>query len=370
MTPPSDPQANPHLIQRLRGEGWQRWIGHAGFLLVVALGVLAARFQLLSSSAEGEDLQPAAAAQLPAASALLAPFPGLAKPAARIERLGQVHTMIPSRPRFEVIRYAVQPGDSLFGIAAQFGLKPETLFWGNFETLQDSVHNLQPGQELNILPVDGTFYEWSPGDSLLGVAEFFKVDVQAILDWPGNGLPQNLDLQNPDIEPGSGLVIPGGSREVVDWRGPRISRANPASARILGPGYCGAIYDGPVGGAAFVWPTPSFRISGYTFDAVVHPGVDLGGAEGNAIFASEAGVVVYAGWHNGGYGNVIVIDHGDGWQTLYAHLSVVNVGCGFGVGRGDVIGAMGSTGNSTGSHLHFEMLSEQFGKVNPLNFLP
>jgi murein DD-endopeptidase MepM/ murein hydrolase activator NlpD len=350
-------------------EGWQRWIGHAGFLLVVGLGILAARQQLLGQPGEGEA-QPGALAELPAQTLMLAPFPGMALPAARVERLGQVHTIIPSRPRFEVIHYAVQPGDSLFGIAAQFGLKPETLFWGNYDTLQDSVHNLQPGQELNILPVDGTYYEWNPGDSLLGVADFFKVDVQAILDWPGNQLPQDIDLQNPDIEPGKGLVIPGGTREVVDWRGPRISRANPATARILGPGFCGAIYDGPVGGAAFVWPTPGHTISGYTFDPVVHPGIDIGGAEGNAIFASEAGVVVYAGWHNGGYGNVIVIDHGDGWQTLYAHLSVVNVGCGFGVGRGDVIGAMGSTGNSTGSHLHFEMLSDQFGKVNPLNFLP
>lgn len=347
-----------------------RWAGHAGFLLVVALGVLAARLDLLSPAPE-PDLRPAEAADAPeAAGGLLAPFPALAMPAAQVERLNQVHTVMPSRQRFEVILYAVQPGDSLFGIADRFGLKPETLLWGNFESLQDNVHNLQPGQELNILPVDGTFYQWNPGDSLVGVADFFGVQVQDILDWPGNRLPQDIDPQNPDLEPGTGLVIPGGRREVVDWRGPRITRANPASARILGPGYCGSIMDGPVGGGVFVWPTPGRTISGYRYDPVVHPGIDIGGGEGNAIFAAEAGVVVYAGWHNGGYGNVIVIDHGDGWQTLYAHLSVINVGCGFGVGRGDVMGGMGSTGNSTGTHLHFEMLHDQFGKVSPLDFLP
>jgi murein DD-endopeptidase MepM/ murein hydrolase activator NlpD len=80
-------------------------------------------------------------------------------------------------------------------------------------------------------------------------------------------------------------------------------------------------------------------------------------------------VVVYAGWNDWGYGYMIVLDHGNGWQTLYAHLSGINVGCGQGVRQGRVIGAVGSTGNSTGAHLHFEMQSDQYGKVNPLNFV-
>ena len=81
-------------------------------------------------------------------------------------------------------------------------------------------------------------------------------------------------------------------------------------------------------------------------------------------------MVVYAGWNDWGYGNVVVIDHDGGWQTLYAHLSSFNVGCGQSVYQGDVIGAFGSTGNSSGPHLHFEMLNESYGKVNPWNFLP
>jgi len=80
-------------------------------------------------------------------------------------------------------------------------------------------------------------------------------------------------------------------------------------------------------------------------------------------------VIVYAGWSDYGYGNMVFIDHGNGWQTLYAHLSVLNVSCGQGVGQGATIGAMGSTGNSSGPHLHFEMRSDKYGRVNPLDFL-
>jgi murein DD-endopeptidase MepM/ murein hydrolase activator NlpD len=100
---------------------------------------------------------------------------------------------------------------------------------------------------------------------------------------------------------------------------------------------------------------------------VVHAAIDIGGSEGNAIYASDHGVVVYAGWSNWGYGYLIVIDHGTGWQTAYAHLSGVGVTCGQSVFQGTVIGALGNTGNSSGAHLHFEMVFNGV-KVNPLNF--
>jgi murein DD-endopeptidase MepM/ murein hydrolase activator NlpD len=81
-------------------------------------------------------------------------------------------------------------------------------------------------------------------------------------------------------------------------------------------------------------------------------------------------VVVYSGWNDWGYGNVIVIDHGDGWQTLYAHLSAIYAGCSAGVTQGATIGLIGTTGNSSGPHLHFEIMSDAGGKVNPWDFLP
>ena len=287
-----------------------------------------------------------------------------------IFRVASLHTTIPTRPRADVITYTVKTGDSLFSIADSFGLKPETLLWGNFDVLQDNPHLLKPGQILNILPVDGTYYEWQEGDDLKKVADFFKVDPEKILEYPGNRFDLTMaNVEDPGIKPGRWLVIPDGKRKVQDWGPPAITRSNPASARYYGPGFCGKIYQGAVGTGAFVWPTTSHWISGYDYNAVVHPAIDIGGQIGTPIFAADAGVVVYAGWSNWGYGNLIVIDHGNGWQTAYAHLSSLAVGCGQSVFRGTQIGGMGSTGNSSGPHLHFEMVLNG-AKLNPHNFLP
>jgi murein DD-endopeptidase MepM/ murein hydrolase activator NlpD len=167
------------------------------------------------------------------------------------------------------------------------------------------------------------------------------------------------------------LVVPGGHRAFVTWSAPRITRDNPGVAKLLGPGSCGTIMDGAVGTGSFVWPANNHWLSGYDFSpSTNHYGIDIAGGLGDAIYASDNGVVVYSGWNNWGYGYVVVIDHGGGWQTLYAHMSSISVGCGQSVYQGGVIGAFGSTGNSSGPHLHFEMLSESYGKVNPWNFLP
>ena len=295
-------------------------------------------------------------------------FSEAAESSSGISRRPLIHTTILQRPRVEVVRYQVQQGDTLFGIAERFDLIPETVLWGNFELLQDNPHSLRPGQELNILPVDGTYYEWNESDGLKAVAAFFGVSAQDIIDWPGNGLPQDLDLVNPQITPGTGLVIPGGRREFVSWRAPRITRANPAVARLAGPGACGSVSDGPIGEGFFIWPTPAEYLSGTPFTSY-HPGIDIAGSTGNAIYASASGVVVYAGWSDYGYGLIVVIDHGDGWQTLYGHMNTVDVVCGQAVFQGNVIGGVGSTGNSTGSHLHFEMQHDAYGKVNPFDFV-
>ena len=356
-----------------------RITSHLAVLAVVALGVWAARLGLdrlpLDTFSAAES--PAQAAEpMPTAVQLLdiedlPVFAGGGLAAEGIARLAEAHTVFPSRPRLEVIRYSVQAGDTVFGIAENFGLRPQTVLWGNYDVLQDDPHNLQPGQELNILPVDGTSYVWNAGDGLNGVAEFFGATAQDILDWPGNDLPPDADEADPPIEPGTLVVIPGGHREFVTWSAPRITRANPGVARILGPGACGTIYDGPVGNGTFIWPTNLHYLSGYDYSpGSNHMGIDLAGDTGHPIYASDNGVVVYSGWNDWGYGLVVVLDHGNGWQTLYAHLSQINMVCGQAVFQGNVIGLMGSTGNSSGSHLHFEMMSDQWGKVNPWLFLP
>jgi murein DD-endopeptidase MepM/ murein hydrolase activator NlpD len=289
-----------------------------------------------------------------------------------IMRLSDLHTVIAEKPRFDVIQYEVQPGDTIFGISEKYNLKPETILWGNQYILGDDPHRLSPGQSLNILPVNGVYYDWHAGDGLNGVASYFGVTVEDILDYPGNRLSAETvgDYAAPNIEVGTWLVIPNGTREFVSWSAPRITRDDPAVAKIMGAGSCGAVYDGPIGTGSFLWPAVERYLSGFDWSPETnHFGIDIAGDFGHGIFASDAGVVVYAGWNDWGYGNVIVIDHGNGWQTLYSHLDSLSVGCGANVYGGQVIGLMGSTGNSSGAHLHFEMRSDTYGKVNPWNFL-
>ncbi len=350
--------------------------GHLALLVVIALGVWAARLGWNTLPQDPlpvsvEQAEAAAITELPAEKTLglseLPPFSSGSLHGASLVRSTGIHTVFPERPRMDVIKYEVQAGDTLFGIADKFSLKPESVLWGNDDILRDDPHRLSPEQILKIPPVDGTLYVWHAGDGLNGVARFFGVDPQDILTWPGNNLDPNMDPGNPEIEAGTVLMVPGGHRELVSWSAPRITRANPGVAKILGPGACGTS-DGAVGTGSFIYPTPSHSVSGYNYSSV-HPAIDLAGSTGNAIFASDTGVVVYAGWNDWGYGYVIVLDHGNGWQSLYAHLSAINVGCGQSVYQGGVIGAMGCTGNCTGSHLHFELMNDAYGKVNPLNYL-
>jgi hypothetical protein len=289
-----------------------------------------------------------------------------------ILRLAMIHTNLPTHARFEITQYLIQQGDTVFGIAEKFNLQPQTILWGNYDTLYDDPERIVPGQVLNILPVDGVYYEWHAGDGLNGVASFFGVTPEAIIAFEGNNLTLETvgDFANPNIAPGTKLIIPGGQREFITWSAPRITRENPGVAKIYGAGYCGEIMDGPVGNGTFIWPTTQTFLSGYDYSPETnHFGIDIAGQQGNAIYGVDNGVVVYAGWNDHGYGQVIVIDHGNGWQSLYAHLSALNVICGSYVYQGDVIGAMGTTGNSSGPHLHFELRSDVYGKVNPWDFL-
>ena len=347
-------------------------------VLIVVWGLRA--FYLYVQQAESETPREAAlAAALPTPTPTelppdLPPFPEIEPSYLNgIPRLVVMHTTIPTRPRTEVITYTVQVGDTIFGIAEKFGLKPETILWGNYYILADDPHRLSPGQELNILPLNGVYHKWSEGEGLNGVSSYYHVTPEEIINYPGNNLNAEAlgDWAHPNIEPGTMLIVPGGNREFVTWSAPRITRENPGVAKILGPGSCGTIVDGAVGIGTFIWPSNSHIVGGYDFSpSTNHFGIDISGSLGDAIYASDNGVIVYAGWNNWGYGYVVVIDHGNGWQTLYAHLSVVGVGCGQSVYQGGVIGAFGSTGNSSGPHLHFEMRHDDYGKVNPRNFLP
>lgn len=286
-----------------------------------------------------------------------------------IPRFAEPVTSIPTRPRVDVITYTVQSGDSVIAIANMFTLNPDTILWSN-TILQDNPHRLQIDQVLNIMPVNGTLHKWIAGENFAKVAEYYKVEPESIIEWPGNYFDIfSFDMENPEIEPGTMLIIPNGQRELVDYGPPRIPRDNPAVARTYGPGHCGTLMDGAVGVGSFIWPTTERWLSGYDYNpAVNHAAIDIAGSIGNAVWAADNGVIVYSGWSYSGYGNLIVIDHGNGWHSLYAHLENIYVGCGESVYQGTPIGQLGSTGNSSGPHLHFELMYLT-SKVNPWDFL-
>jgi murein DD-endopeptidase MepM/ murein hydrolase activator NlpD len=287
--------------------------------------------------------------------------PGLDTGAQAIVRHIVLKTDISSSTNYNVIQYTVVRGDSLMGIAHSYNIKPETLLWANYDALQDSPDSLRVGQKLNVPPTDGVYYKMAPGDTLDSIAQKFSGTVEDILNWPGN----NIDLANPEVKPDSFVMVPGGHREFVQWIVPTVARGRSGTAAVGGTA-CGA---GPVGSTNFIWPSPNHWVSGNEFWSG-HLGIDIAATEGTPIVAADAGVVTMAqgGW-NYGYGNVVMIDHGNGYITLYGHLSQINVVPCQGVYAGTLIGLAGNTGNSFGAHLHFEVRLNG-GFVNPHYVLP
>ncbi len=283
------------------------------------------------------------------------------------------YTQIPSRERRGVITYTVQAGDTLFGIAGQFGLRPESVLWANYDALQDNPHLLQPGMDLAIPPVNGIVYTVEAGDTVESIAEKYKVTPDAVYV---DGFEWNQLKPGDQLVAGASLIIPGGSREFKPWalsfaeNAPQPSTGSSPGAVVArgNIGACGNVAGGLVGTGSFIWPAPKHWVSGSNY-APWHPGIDLAAKQGDPIFAADNGVVVYAGWNSWGYGNLVVIDHGNGWQTWYAHNSEIYVTCGQNVYQGSVISGAGSTGHSTGPHLHFETRFN--GTIpNPFNVLP
>lgn len=367
---PASPKPAPHRLNPVSITAWAAAAVLLAVLFKVGYGRLFAGSQV--SAVSVTLAAPTAAPQVHASLPELR-LPGLELAASGIARLADLHTILPSRPRYEIITYTVAAGDTIFGIAEKFGLMPETILWGNYYTLGDNPHMLVPDMVLNILPENGVYHKWSEGEGLNGISRYYGVKPEDIIAWPGNNLTLEGvgDFSHPNITPGTMLFVPGGKREFTSWATPRITRNNPGVAISIGPGYCKAVGDGPIGSGTFGWPTNAHFLSGYDYSpATNHRGIDIDGNTGDPVYAADNGVVVYSGWNNGGYGNVIVIDHGNGWQTIYAHLDVAISGCGAGVYKGGQIGTVGNTGNSFGSHLHFEMYSDDYGKVNPWNFLP
>jgi len=234
--------------------------------------------------------------------------------------------------------YEVREGDTLSQIAGMFNVSVNTIKWAN-----DFTGPIQPGQQLVILPVTGLTHTVKNGGTIADVAEIYDADIKEIALF--NGISEDHELQ-----PGDEVIVPNvdpviKEKPAKNYPSPShvVSSPSPASA-----GY----YRNPIPGAIVTQ-----GIHGYN-------AMDLGAPYGTPIHAAAAGRVISSkggGW-NGGYGNMIIISHPNGTQTLYSHQSSNIVSVGQVVSAGEVIGYVGSTGNSTGNHLHFEVR----GGVNPI----
>jgi murein DD-endopeptidase MepM/ murein hydrolase activator NlpD len=258
----------------------------------------------------------------------------------------------------EITYYTVRIGDTLSGIARDFGVTINTIAWQNGLSLKAL---LRPGDKLVILPVSGVLHKVKAGDSLSKIANQYEVEATAIIAYN--------KLSGDRVIIGQSLVIPGGqpSATMVSQVAKAVADSNLApKVQQVFSNVKKTVTTKLGASGSMTWPTIGHRITQYY--SLRHTGVDIGNKVGTPIYAADNGKVELAatGW-NGGYGNTIVLNHGK-LKTRYGHLSRLYVRTGQTVVKGQAIGEMGSTGRSTGSHLHFEVLS---GKVryNPLNYI-
>lgn len=263
----------------------------------------------------------------------------------------------PKPPRSETMTYAVEPGDTLSTIAQKFDISLNTLLWANNLSVRSS---LRPGQQLRILPVTGLEHTVARNQTLSSIAKLYAVDMEAIRTF--NGLADGASLSV-----NQKLIIPGGERRAPS----PVPRPTPSPGVIVNPTKPVPRGSVPTSGATMVWPTElRVLVRGLKWG---HTGVDLdcngraNGTSTNYNFAAQDGVVHYAGWRNG-YGQTVEIDHGNGLMTRYGHFYSLAVTTGQAVSAGEALGVCGSTGNSTGTHLHFEVIAN--GRfMDPFNYI-
>ncbi|MBI5944733.1 MAG: LysM peptidoglycan-binding domain-containing M23 family metallopeptidase [Chloroflexi bacterium] len=274
-----------------------------------------------------------------------------------ITRRLQLKTVIPKRASNKVTKYVVQMGDSPWSIAEKFGLKPETILWSNDE-LNASAGSLKTGDPLMILPVDGVLHIVKEGDTLETLEGIHGTPTQEIFEFIGN----NFDLtQPPQLTIGQQIIIPNGYSTIL-WSEAQVPVVSMTGS---GGGYSSDIPN--LGSGYFIWPVNVYGLSQEYWSG--HPGIDLTTDFRQPVFASDSGTVVFSGWDDTGYGNFIVIDHGNGFQTTYGHNEANLVATGHTVVKGQQIAESGNTGNSTGNHLDFRILLNG-AFLNPLGYLP
>ncbi len=257
-----------------------------------------------------------------------------------------LNTIISSKPRDKVVKYEIKGGDTIASIAKKFGVSVDTIKWAN-DIKSDTI---KPGENLDIPPGTGIVHKVDSGDTIYSIAKKYNVDAQNIVNFPFNDY---TDLDTFALSTGQTIFVPDGT----------IEQKKPGTT--TGGYYAGPIQAGSRGSSSFIWPT-SGGVTQYPI--WYHMALDIANNSLPPVIAADSGTVTYSGCIDWGYGCHVIIDHGNGYQSLYGHMSQLLASPGQGVTKGQQIGVMGSTGRSTGPHLHFEI--RQGGTLlNPLSFL-
>ncbi|MEP7286328.1 MAG: M23 family metallopeptidase [Chloroflexota bacterium] len=400
----TNPRSTDRIVVQRAGMSWLNWLmSGAALLITLAAGWLylqqantpdpqlpqPTQPNVIVQSTVGSTIQPTLSpTQIPVqvagdslvpldvvAESLMQPGDTVAPPD-RIYRQQTAYTIAPVRTRASSIQYTIQPGDTLDKIGQRFGLSTDTISWANDDIF---VNRLQPGDQLTILPENGIEYKTANEETIQSIADKYKVSPFAIIDSEYNRLsnasPTTL------LPTGQTVIVPGGvSTQKARYWDPGTSFKNPAKPVLSGgsgasanaqgevsfgggPGSCG--YEPNNGGGPLRVPLGHYQVVRGFFPG--HTGIDLAAPTGTTVFAAANGTVIFAGWSNWGYGNSIVLAHGS-LLTLYGHLSRISVVCGQTVSGGQPIGAVGTTGSSTGPHLHFE-IRPGGEPVNPTQYL-
>ncbi len=351
--------AAPFLLQ-LRDQ-WHEWTrdmpfltraaSHAGLLLLTLLTIGASAFQLDLAPKNEASVNVTASDDANGAAFIPGQPDFLLRAAIPV-------TNVPKRLRRDVLKYTVQPGDNVSGIAEKFEISPDSVLWAN-PKLEDNPDLLSVGQGLNIPPVSGVLVLVQNGDAVQKFADKYKPAkkradelVADIANFEFNKGRHELRAPDYALTPGEFLMIPGGSKPYQ----PRVVYA----------------YSGPIpstaarGTGSFGWPVSGYITQKYW---TRHPGIDIGAPKGAPVYAADSGFVISSGWSNAGFGYQILVSHQNGYVTRYAHLSSMHVETGESVKKGQLIGRVGSSGNSTGPHLHFEIIQGN-GHRNPFVLLP
>ena len=258
-------------------------------------------------------------------------------------------TSVSVKPRDGVVTYIVESGDTVSSIAKKFDVSIDTIRWQND---LPSIDSIKPDQKIEIPPVTGMVHKVKRGETVYSVAKKYDIDPQQIINWPFNTYSND---ENFELAAGQTLIVPDGVKPAeVLWDPKRyVAQRTPDAGVVSATGQ-------------FIWPVSGSISQRYVW---YHRGLDIANKAQPPILAADSGKVVVAGWPDSfGYGNRVMIDHGNGLTTLYAHMSTIGVNVGQTVNRGDTIGNVGSTGRSTGPHLHFEI--RRGGEpLDPLQFL-